>query len=330
MIVRADRTGLGNQTWELWRHLQPAKTVIVIPVGGHAADIPQHPERYGEEATVCRWDPKAPALRGAEQTLRDTDIVISCETLYDPILHRRLDRFGTRTVIIANPELYAGEEATAIWTPTPWLNGQISSRAGQKVRVVPHPVPVDRYPDGPAADPHSIPRRIVHPTATAMADRNGTGIMAGIESQLNPERFTIDYVGPQTFQGRGRLVDEWWQRDTGAWVSVIPRRYGGLCLPALEAFAAGVPVIMPRTSPQDGLWPVIGIPARRGRPINTKGGRINTWTTDPGPLRSTLIELDGRPDRWAQAAAAVRRFAAANRWEAIRPEWDTALQDVIT
>jgi glycosyltransferase involved in cell wall biosynthesis len=42
---------------------------------------------------------------------------------------------------------------------------------------------------------------------------------------------------------------------TGQDVLLMPRRFGGLCLPVNEALGAGMPVVMPRISPNDSWLP---------------------------------------------------------------------------
>lgn len=334
MIVRADHTGLGNQTWEAWRHIQPYRTLVVLPSKGAGANLPQHTDRYtGPGVLTTKWSPDPPRRlrQWAVDWLAESDIVYSAETFYDPTLCRQLDDRGVATVLHANPELYDGEEqSTDVWLPTSWLVDLVASKTNTEPIVMPMPAPTDRAirrePD--------MPRRIVHPTSVAMGDRNGgAAVMRAITYVIGRNHnVTFDPVGPTTkWVPKSRTVDDWWERDAGAWMSIIPRRYGGLCLPALEAMAAGVPVLMPDVSPQNRDWPaVVTFPTnKRANPMNMKGGRIAINAPQPASVRDAMQSLMSE-HRHAEAVAATIEWADANGPDQIMPRWIDRMRDVIT
>lgn len=329
MIVRADHTGLGNQTWEMWRRLQPDATLVVVPTRGAGANLPQHLDRY-PNAPVHHWDTRHQAISDRlVDVFADCDVVYSAETFYDQTMPERLADRGVATVLHANPELWKAEEhPTAVWLPTTWLVDHVRDRtpASIPVSVVPLPVPVDRTTVVP---PDTSPKRIVHPTSTAMGDRNGGAtVNKALSIWMRPGRDVIvDPVGPATRWVRNvRQVQHWWERDPGAWLSVIPRRYGGLCLPALEAMAAGVPVVMPDISPQASDWPpVIGVSAHRSAQQLMKGGLVSMYAVNPGELRGTIQRYLG-PDARSEVSARTLEWAHENGPSVVMPAWWSALE----
>ena len=121
MIVRADDGGIGNQTHEIWRHLNPDVTVAV-DFSRLSDAMPQHYDRY-PDATWTTWrgvgfpfDNKA-----AFRALETCDVVFSVETFYD----MRLASTKTPLVLYVNPELFRGYGSATYWAPTPWLLGNL-------------------------------------------------------------------------------------------------------------------------------------------------------------------------------------------------------------
>lgn len=307
LIVRAVKTGLGHQTWEIWRHLNPAVT-IVVDHGG-----PLQPW-YGDVPAIP-WQPRA-GLPLAFEKLATCDVVVSCETFYDWTLPERLQHRGIPTVLIANPELYDGHWTTAVWNPTDWMMADEWANRSDW-RVVPHPCPVDRYP---TLAPLYEPWRVLHPTSVAMLDRNGTQV-ARRAQRLG--HWPMDNFGPLSTN----QPENYWERDPGYAASLIPRRYGGLCLPALEAFSAGTPVFMPAISPNTA-WPILPIPHINAGIARMKGGRVpivDFRHDEIAILLQTWLRDFAQIDYQRQV---VRHWAEQHSWEALLPLWREELERV--
>jgi hypothetical protein len=302
LIVRAIKTGLGHQSWEIWRHLHPAVT-IVVDHGGP-------PQPWYGDALIIPWQPRQP-LPGAFELLATCDVVLSVETFYDWSLPERLAAVGVPTVLIANPELYDGHWTSHVWTHTSWLR-----RDGW--RLIPMPCPVDRYP---TVQPLISPVRMVHPTSVAMADRNGSAVVRRASRLFSDP---VDLIGPPA-----GMIDDYWQRDPGYALSLIPRRYGGLCLPALEAMSAGTPVVMPDCSPNQD-WPTIPVAAVSSGKLRTKGGSVPLHDVTPQNLARTVKPWLADPERLEAKRVEVRGWAEANSWEVLGPVWLAALEDAAT
>ena len=109
-------------------------------------------------------------------------------------------------------------------------------------------------------------------------------------------------------------------------VMVLPYRGEGFCMPALEAMASGLPVIVPAGGPTDEFVPDEAcwrVPARRAyQAVN----RVDEWVTastpftlepDVAALRDLLVEAEGdAAGRRARGAAAVKA-AAPFGWDAV-------------
>lgn len=305
LLARATKTGLGHQCWEIWRHLNPAVTIVV--------DHAHPPESWYRDAPRIPWMPKQ-ELPGAFVLLATCDVVLSVETFYDWTLPERLAAVDVPTVLIVNPELFDGHWTTVVWNPTSWMMRDEWADHSDWVHV-PHPCPVDRYP---GIKPLFDPFRVVHPTSVAMLDRNGSEI---VRKAWRQGRWPHDNYGPLS-QNR---VDDYWERDGGYAASLIPRRYGGLCLPALEAFSAGTPVLMPAVSPNTD-WPITSIPHADMGITRMKGGRIPLVNFDPYEVAETVSKFLTDRDRIEHQRTVVRVWAEAHSWEALLPLWRAELE----
>ena len=323
LIAAAQQRGLGYQTLEVYRHLAPDVVVVVDPGPNRRPTMPVHADWY-PGATVIEWTHDG-RLPGALDLFADCDVVYSAETFYDWSLPPALDRLGVATILHANPELYVRHDGvSATWLPTSWLSARFD------FPVVQMGVPTDYFPTIP--EPTGPPWRIVHPAGTGAAgDRNGTIPMAGAAKRLRQWGHTVDMVGPiGIVQGVAtRAVDHWSERDAGAIVSVIPRRYGGLCMPALEAFAAGVPVMMPDIEPQANEWPIVPIPHRKSSPIRLPGGLIPTVVHTEGQVATSVARFVADQQAVADERQRVRAWAQRNSWAAVLPTWHAELGAVI-
>jgi glycosyltransferase involved in cell wall biosynthesis len=110
-------------------------------------------------------------------------------------------------------------------------------------------------------------------------------------------------------------------------VLVLPRRYAGLCLPALEAMADGCPVIMTDAPPQNG-WPIIGCCYSLGDGIKLAGGWIPTYEAEVGHLAYLLEELSAEPTPvTVHRSEMVRLWSESRSWAGeLGDEWHARLR----
>lgn len=323
LIARAEYArGLAIQSKNFYDHMPVAKTLVVQMPNPDCAlrmdwyhnptVLPSLPGHVLDEWIVRHW-------------MSDLDVVFSVETPYDWSLPRWAREMGVKTVIQGNPEFVrhgqAGyehfEHPDEWWWPTRWRMEHLP--AGVHM-----PVPMPDHPKT-CANPHEGPLKVYHIAGKrAFADRNGTDIvinalrvlnksirvnMHGLEHSL-PE---IEPVMNLDVNVEKVGVPDLWDMHTDQHILVMPRRYGGLCLPALEAASRGIAVMMPECSPNDELstMRIVGNP---GRHIRVACGQIptvdihhyalaqeiNQYVTDRALLAEKMQMAYDRVPRWSE------------------------------
>lgn len=275
--------GLGIQTRNFVEHLPVAKTLIInMPTRDCDVD-----DSWCPDPTYVAYDARAHSLdeQVVRRWLHGLDVVFTVETPYDWRIPHWCRHMGVRLVVQGNPEFvrhgqpgYEHYGDPIWWWPTSWRLDQLP--AGQVV-----PVPM---PDRPnvAADPDDGPLRILHVVGKrAHADRNGTEIlMRALSRTLGNVEVTMttidgdlpDLMMRHNVKARKVLnpVEDRWSLYEGHHILILPRRYGGLCLPALEASASGLAVLMPAVSPNGELASITCKARPTERTLSLACGRI--------------------------------------------------------
>lgn len=267
IMAFATDTGLGVQTRALYDHLRPAKTIVVdlSKLNG----MPLHPEWYPDAWRFVRG---FPTDRDCAELLDGLDSLIICETPLNYRLFELARQRGVRTVLQPNPEFFdyfnrpGLTRPAMIGLPSAWMEAEIHrSVPGTLVQQLPVPIELAGLPQRTITQA----RRFFHIAGRpAVHDRNGTLdfiAAAKMAARHLPEAVFTVYCQQPTLDIeralRGspiRLVghvahpaDMYLDGD----VLVLPRRYGGLCLPAREAVGCGIPVLMPAVSPNTDWLP---------------------------------------------------------------------------
>lgn len=273
LIARSDRTGLGNQTRNLARMLRPDEVMLINSKSFNGNE--QHPEMYAQYSVMeINGFPTETQIR---EWLKGLDVVITCEIFYHLRFVEIAREMGVKTInqfnwefadylrhpemaipdVLVSPSKWHIEEANAMW---------------KNVIYLPTPVFTD---DFEAVKEENYKRngkkRFLHIMGRQAAnDRNGTMDLLRalqwcredfdmvIKAQSGDLAWLRDYLdthySPNTIidvSSPENEVDLY--RDFDA--LVLPRRYGGQCLPMTEALCAGLPVIMTNVSPNDELLP---------------------------------------------------------------------------
>jgi len=308
IIGRADEGGLGVQTQEYARWLQPDR-ILVMHVDPPRGEYLY--ERFHGLAPIVEevHYPLVPADRGPwRRFLEDVDVVFSAETAYGNE-HEIVDRFGKKLILHANPELYQlGDDFPRVWAPTAWE----LHRLPPGTPVVPVPVARDRL--RPTGDTHPV-KVLLHVSAPAMEDRNGTEQLKAALPSCR-EHFDLLVAGPErppepTTIGNVRVQPvppkrDYWRVYAGAQALVLPRRFGGLCLPMQEAASLELPIVAlgadanaPRLAPEL----LVGTLDTRG--VQMRGGRFDVHSCEPAQLAAVLDSLVAEPH-----LAQLGRFAS--------------------
>jgi len=350
LIARADNSGLAVQTWEFSRHLNPVKT-LVIDVG-HLHNTTDHSnkrtflDRYPHAMIHRGWEPDAATIH---QFVKGLDVVFTCETPYSrpliPIAHQH----GARVVIAPNYEFLDKTLQPDLWAaPTMWHWDDIPE---PKIHL-PVPIALDRVPRTPhpnAENPrgatevnnahflHIVGRPAVH-------DRNGTAqliealrnVEAEITLTLRCQHATylneIDTrrVPPNVILNlESRDVDNYWELYSRGDVLIMPRRFGGLCLPALEALGAGMPVIMPDIEPNNTWLPAEWlVPAHHAERFHAMQP-VDVYTVDHEALAAKITQFTDSDFRRLAKKQAIA-IAHENSWEALTPRYKEVLGALVS
>lgn len=270
LIARADNTGLGYQTHELAKILNPNKILLInsYPFNQNK----QYPERYSEFNRVIPYTKRQLGREEIAIFLKNLDVVISCETFYSPMFISVAERVGVKTILQYNYEYLDHLQNDALLLPTIllapslWNIDDIKKRFANKTKVDFLPPPTDEniFKNARKINMSEDHRRILHIAGkVADHDRNGTQTVIDMlkyskedyelviksQSEINTRykdsRLKIEEDNPKDreslYKGHDALV--------------LPRRYAGLCLPMNEALMSGMPVFMTNLSPNKHILP---------------------------------------------------------------------------
>jgi hypothetical protein len=330
VVARSEARGLGNQTYEVCRNLDPDRVLLVDP--GPDRRFDQHPERYDPwRTTVSRWRAGQLDRPVVARWLRGLDVVYSAETPYDLRLPEWAAEVGCSVVVHANPELLNVHDATAAvtwWSATPWRRDFLPPTT----RVVPMPCPTPKV----TTDTDGGGVRFLHVAGwPTVKDRNGTDAVVAAAKRMTsgaPVILRGQHRDLAAYRGAAPnlrvevgTIPNYWDLYRGADVLVMPRRFGGLCLPVLEALAAGLPVVMTDCPPNE-VWPGPRVRATSTSTVQTRGGVLPLFDTDPQALAETLDGIATDPETLSKLRREAADWVAANTWDALSGMWRDELE----
>ena len=269
IIARSDNTGLGNQTMELVKMLNPDKILLIN--SSFFNENQQHPEWY-KDYNATQTTHGMPTIREIRTFLENLDVVISCETFYHLEFVSIAKERGVKTILQYNYELF-GNLAHPEWplpdvllAPSIWNLDVVIEKFGKKSKVVHLPPPTDYslFSEAKEINFSKDHKRILHIGGKKAAkDRNGTDSIfemvkyskedyeiviksqTRFDSLCKDPRVKIEIGNPNNRQDMYKGFD----------AMVLPRRYAGLCLPMNEALMSGIPVFMTDISPNNAILP---------------------------------------------------------------------------
>lgn len=334
LIARADHRGLGQQTRAVFEQLHPAKTMVVNCPSAHP--LPLHLE-YFPGATVVN---RIPTDQDCHDFLREgIDVVYSAETFYNPNLPDIARQYGVKTVLHINREFLDRKDRPDLWAAPSWWH--FDEIPDPKI-FLPVPIDLSKYPPQPPRDTatrflHVIGRPAIH-------DRNGTAdLLDALAYVPTPIELTIrcqdeHYVSgllasrriPRHIHLNVHTGDVPNHADlyTGQDVLVLPRRFGGLCLPANEALGAGLPVVMPDISPNNTWLPAEWLVPAESRASFMAKTRVEVFSADHRALASTIYQFARDRTYFATSQDTARRMAKELSWDALKPAYEHALKEL--
>jgi glycosyltransferase involved in cell wall biosynthesis len=269
ILVRANNGGLGWQTAALCRMLEPSKVMIIDSQPFNGAAVRQYPERFAEYESMITNG--FPTDAECHRFLDGLTHVLTCETFYNYELLREAQRRGIKTFLQANFE-FADHLTnrdlplpTKFLAPSPWKLDVMNRQFGERVVLLPPPAFSCDFASARLANQgRKGRRRFLHVVGKpAAGDRNGTMLLmyamqrsrADFELVVKSQKPLQPIIKDKRITWDSSAPDDQWRLYAGFDALIMPRRYGGLCLPRNEALTSGLPVIMSNTSPNDAILP---------------------------------------------------------------------------
>lgn len=268
VIARSDNTGLGNQTRELVRMLNPDKVLLID--SSHFNGNAQHPEWY-QDRNVLTTSRGFASNKEVSVFLRDLDVVLSCEIFYNSSLIAMAKKKNIKTILQYNYEFldYLNNHnlmfPDVLLSPSYWeLESVKSLFSGQTtVAHIPPPTAPESFLKAQRVNTSKTHGKILHIGGkAAIKDRNGTQTiieaMKYVKSDITLDIRTQSYINDQSNSKINIVYDNVVNHADmyeGYDAMALPRRYAGLCLPMNEALLSALPVFMTDISPNNSILP---------------------------------------------------------------------------
>ena len=320
MIVYDTTTGLGYQTREFFNLLKPDKILLVNLNDYNGLPLQGFYHQFRNKRIVRG----IPTSEDLEWLTDDVDNVFIIETPLNYDLFRIANIKNVKVFMQYNYEFMQILRNTnlghpdVLIAPTVWHYEDVDRYAkAMNIEHVQINVPVYK--------PYKVrvnrTYRIFHIGGrVAEQDRNGTSIFLDVVRYIGKQqRFDLYLLKPRDdktsrlFHDTGikSKIDEllrdgynlhvYWDtpsrwsmyRDGG--VMLLPRRYGGLCMPMIEALSLAIPVLMPNISPNNYYLPKNFLyEATKGHTLSTLGeyGSVETYNSSIESILDVIRNLD--------------------------------------
>lgn len=307
IVVFSNHSGLGNQSRRLTQMLTPER-ILLIDSRSFSKNKEQHPEWYdGFSGYVSEGFPSNVAV---QKFLKDLTHLYVIENPLNWYLIRLAQKMKIKTYIASNYEFCDNLKDPNLplpdmfLMPSYWMVDEMKKRFGApRVKYLPPPVFPEEFKEVREYNMNrSGKRKFLHIVGTlAQSDRNGTLLVLEalrhakedfelvIKSQHElPNEYKVDDKRVTYAIGSNPNVADLY-KDFDA--LILPRRFGGLCLPMCEALMCGMPVIMPNISPNNEIlsrdWL---LPATHSEKIQTRS-MIDLYAVYPQALGAKMDEL---------------------------------------
>lgn len=302
----ANNSGIGIQSKRLCYMLNPDR-ILAIDSRPFAKNKKQHWEWYSGFAGYKVQG--FPNNREIRIFLSGLTKVFCIENPFNFFLLEECQKRGIKLYIQSNYEFcdHLNKNLilpTKFLMPSYWMIEKMKRQFGED-RVMYLPPPINPLEFKTARDINLLKsgkRKFLHIVGTlAHYDRNGTLLLLQA-MRLSKGDFTLVIRSQSELPAGYRIDDkriEYIFEDTDDYVSmykgydalILPRRYGGLCLPMIEALISGLPVIMSDVSPNNLVLPKKWlIPAKKTGSFQART-LIETYSIDIKLLAKKLDEM---------------------------------------
>ena len=268
IVVRADDTGLGNQTHELVKMLNPEKILIIDSSTFHNKNV-QHYDWYeGRNITVSRGFPDSRVLLKFFDGL---SVVLSCETFYNKQFVALAKKKRIKTILQYNFEFldYMSNETLmlpdVLLAPSLWRFEEVEEKFSGRcmVKYLPPPTDSQIFKRNKEVNATRTNKLLHIGGKAAIYDRNGTNsVIDMLEHSSSDYKLVIKSQTDLKIESKNKrinvLVGNEINREdmySGYDAMILPRRYAGLCLPMNEALLSGIPVFMTDIPPNNIVLP---------------------------------------------------------------------------
>lgn len=313
--------------------MHPAKTMVVNCPS--AKPLPLRADWYPN----ATWIHGLPTAGDFHTWLQGLDVVYTAETGYNPDLWGEAQQASVKTVLHVNPEFLDRNDRPAVWAaPSMWRYDELPDPKC----FLPVPItPAECYETA-----GSTATNFVHVVGRpATRDRNGTeDLLKALQFVTATIRVTITCQEPGHVEGLVRrfhvppnveLVvrsgDVQCNTDlyAGQDVLLMPRRFGGLSLPVNEALGAGLPVVMPRISPNDSwLPPDWLVCASQVGSFTVKQNVVDYFSVDHRELAQTIDRFAADAGFYAKAKTEALELRDQYSWETLLPTYQRVLGEL--
>ena len=266
IMVRGDYSGLGNQTRRMVELIRPER-VVYIDSTPFSKNQEQHPEWYD---SFSGFKIKGfPSDKDCQKFLSGLTHFICCENPMNVNFYKIARSMGVKTFCVVNYEFLDTlnrpdmAEPDYFIMPSHWKIKEMQEKyAPDRVIYLPPPLDLNEFKETREENLNrgEWPIKFLHTVGTLAAhDRNGTlDLLKALKFTKSNFSLTIRSQHPLPAEyisndprvsyivGSSPDVAEIYR---GFDVFVLPRRYGGLCLPLQEAMASGLATILTWVSP---------------------------------------------------------------------------------
>lgn len=326
MVCRFDNSGLGTLSWEFFRHLKPAKVLLV-----ENGVFQTFPERY-KDAQTRRVDKHSGVSKEDRDWLLDgMDAVFSCETFYSYELIQEARRKGVKSVLYTMFEMYPSNPATK---PDHFL-----CPSTLDYKVMPEPktyLPVPIATDRLYWNKRTTANVFIHTASHGgMNGRKGTALVVEAMKYVTKDvKMVINswsplHVDNPKIEVRNVNFQNYWQVWREGDVLVYPQDYNGICLPVTEAFASGLALVTTNIEPFNEWLPkrclfdvveMYRTQAARGLMM------VDAARIDPKLIAQKIDEIAGTDI--SSISLEGRVYARKHSWDALLPAYNQFFESI--
>lgn len=340
LCVFGSQTGLGYQTYNYYKFLKPS-AVLGIDIS-KLNNMPVNRAWYPKST---RWTDGFPSKEDCEWLVDNSDVILVAETPLTYYLFEYAEKKRVKTILVPNFEFndYFQNpnlpQPSVFALPSLWNVKRMSPKMFPQVINLPVPVDTSILPNRKIKAANTFFHIAGRP---AINDRNGT--LYFIEAckraaKIIPKAKYLLYCqdpnqqitealkdSPVTLMPEVKNYADLYKKGD---VLILPRRFGGLCLPCNEALGSGIPVLMPDIDPNNLLLPPEFL-FTVGSNVQTFMARttIQLYTPSVNSIVDKMVYLHNNPSTAKLYASKAAFIGQHLSWEIWKVKYDVFLKEL--